>query len=140
MDQTQTLRYVSRFQSLLYVPAFTHKDFHCVHTRPPTKGTSTEEFAITNLGVYNSCLQHNHLYTRGKAQSQNNNHLYTRGIKCKAKLHHSHLYTRGITTNLKHNHLYTRGICTKSKQEKDYNLVILIDYKQLLVISIDHKQ
>ena len=33
MDQTQTPRYVSRFEPLLYVPAFTQKDFHyIVHT------------------------------------------------------------------------------------------------------------
>ena len=42
-------RYVSRFEPLLYVPAFTQKDFHYIHTGPPTQGTSTEEFAITNL-------------------------------------------------------------------------------------------
>ena len=65
-------------RAMLYVPAFTQKDFQ---TGPPIKGTSTEEFAITKLGVHNSSLQHNHLYTRGRAQSQNNNHLYTRGIK-----------------------------------------------------------
>ena len=44
-----TPRYVSRFESLLYIPAFTQKDFHYIHTGPPTKGTSTEEFAIINL-------------------------------------------------------------------------------------------
>jgi len=49
-------RYVSRFEPLLYVPAFTQKDFHYVHTGPPTKGTSAEDFAITNLGVHNSSL------------------------------------------------------------------------------------
>ena len=49
VDQTQTLRYVSRFESLLYVPTYTQKDFHYVHTGSPTKGTSTEEFAITKL-------------------------------------------------------------------------------------------
>ena len=33
VDQTQTQRYVSRFEPLLYVPAFTQKDFHyIVHT------------------------------------------------------------------------------------------------------------
>ena len=30
--------------------------FHYVHTGPPTKGTSTEEFPITKLGVHNSSL------------------------------------------------------------------------------------
>jgi len=49
-----------------------------VHTGPPTQGTSTEDFIITRLGVHNSSLQHNHLYTRDKAQRQNNNHLYTK--------------------------------------------------------------
>ena len=53
------------------ITAFTQKDFHYVHTGPPTKGTSTEEFPITKLGVHNSSLQHNHLDIRGKAQSQN---------------------------------------------------------------------
>ena len=28
VDQLQTRRYVSRFEPLLYVPAFTQKDFH----------------------------------------------------------------------------------------------------------------
>ena len=37
VDQTQTPRYVSRFELLLYVPAFTQKDFHyLVHTGLPT--------------------------------------------------------------------------------------------------------
>jgi len=49
VDQTQTPRYVSRFEPLLYVPAFTQKNFHYIHTGIPTKGISTEEFAITNL-------------------------------------------------------------------------------------------
>ena len=75
----QTQEFVSRFELLLYVPAFTQKDFNYVHTEFLTEGTSTEEF--TNLGVHNSSLQHNHLYTRGKAQSQNNNHLYTKRDK-----------------------------------------------------------
>ena len=56
VDQTQTPRYVLRFESLLHVPAFTQKDFHNIHTGPP----STEEFAIIKLGVHNSSLQHSH--------------------------------------------------------------------------------
>jgi len=49
VDQTQTTRYVSRFEPLLYVPAFMQKDFHyIVHTGLPTQGTSTED-----LGKYN---------------------------------------------------------------------------------------
>ena len=44
-----TPRYISRFEPLLYVPAFIQKDFQYIHTGPPTKETSFEEFAITNL-------------------------------------------------------------------------------------------
>ena len=105
MDQTQTPRYVSRIEPPLYVPAFTQKDFHCVHIGPPTQETSTEEFPSTNLGLHNSSLQYNHLYTRGKAQSQNNNH--TRGIKVQSQ-------TPSQSPILKReNH--------KPKAKKDYN-------------------
>ena len=38
VDQTQTTRYASRFEVLLYVPAFTQKIFYYVHTVPSTKG------------------------------------------------------------------------------------------------------
>jgi len=84
VDQTQTPRNVSRFEPLLYVPAFTQKDFHYVHTGPPTKGTSTEEFAITNLEyttslsntttstqeVRHKAKTQSPLHKRDKAQSQ----------------------------------------------------------------------
>ena len=46
VDQMQTPRYVSRFKPLLYVPAFTQKDFYYVHTGPPTQETSTEELQL----------------------------------------------------------------------------------------------
>ena len=50
VDQTQTPRYVSRFEPLLYVPAFTQKDFHyIVHTGLPTQGTSIEDLDNTTL-------------------------------------------------------------------------------------------
>jgi len=49
VDQSLTTKYVSRFEPLLYVPAFTQKDFHyIVHTGLLTQGTSTED-----LGKYN---------------------------------------------------------------------------------------
>ena len=36
VDQSQTIRYVLRFEPLLYVPTFTQKDFHyIVHTGLP---------------------------------------------------------------------------------------------------------
>ena len=68
MDQSQTERYVSRFELLLYVPAFTQKDFHyIVHAGLPTQGSSTEDLGNTNL-EYTTPLSTNNLYTRGKAQ------------------------------------------------------------------------
>ena len=64
MDQTQTPRYVLRFESLLYVPTFTQKDFHYVHTGPSIKGPPLRNYNST-LRVHYSSLKHNHLYTRG---------------------------------------------------------------------------
>ena len=84
MDQTQTLRYVSRFEPLLYVPAFTQKDFHYVHTGSSTKRPSPRNYNST-LGVHYSSLKYNHLYTRGIDTKLSHNHLYTRGIRNKAK-------------------------------------------------------
>ena len=69
VDQTQTPRYISRFEQLLYVPAFTQKNFHYVHTVLPTQGTSRN----LQLPTWSIQLlsQHNHLYSRGKVQSHN---------------------------------------------------------------------
>ena len=68
-------------RALLYVPAFIQKDFHNVHTGPPTKGTSTEEFAITNL-EYTTPLSNTTTSTQERqGTKQKLNHLYTRGIK-----------------------------------------------------------
>ena len=64
MDQTKITRYVSGFEPLLYVPAFTQKDFHYVHIGPSTKGPPLRNYNPT-LGVYYSSLKHTHLYTRG---------------------------------------------------------------------------
>ena len=47
MDQTQTTRYVSGFEPLLYVLAFTLKDFHYVHTGPSTKGSLLRNYSST---------------------------------------------------------------------------------------------
>ena len=47
-DQTQTPGHVSRFESLLYFPAFTQKDFHYPQ-RIFHKGTSTKELQIITL-------------------------------------------------------------------------------------------
>ena len=64
MDQTQTTRYVSRFEPLLYVFAFTQKDFHYVHTGPSTKGPPMRNYNST-LRVHYSSLKHSHHYRRG---------------------------------------------------------------------------
>jgi len=77
VDQTQTTRYISRFEPLLYVPSFTQKDFHYVHTGPSTKGPSSRNYNSI-LGVYYSSLEL--IGTKPK-----HNHLYTRGIRHKAK-------------------------------------------------------
>ena len=80
----QTIKYVSRFEPLLYVPAFTQKDFPYVHTRPSIKGPPLRNYNST-LGVHYSSLKHNHFYTRGIDTKPKLNHLYTRGIRHKAK-------------------------------------------------------
>ena len=64
VDQTQTTRYVSRLEPLLYVSAFTQKDFHYVHTGPSTKRPPLRNYNSI-LEVHYSSLKHNHLYTRG---------------------------------------------------------------------------
>ena len=75
MDQTQTPRYVSRLEPLLYVPAFTQKDFHySVHTGLPTQGTSTEYLGNTNR-EYTTPLSIN--TTSTQEARHNTNHHYT---------------------------------------------------------------
>ena len=101
------------------------------HREPPPRNLQLQ---------YTTPLSNNHLYTEVRHKAKTTITSTQRGKRHKAKLHHNHLSTRGIITNSKHNHLYTRGICTKSKQKKDYNLVISIDHKQLLVITIEHQQ
>ena len=64
VDQTQTPRYVSRFELLLYIPAFTQKDLHYVHTGPSTKGRPLKNYNSTHR-VHYSSFKYNHLYTRG---------------------------------------------------------------------------
>ena len=65
MDQTQTPRYVSRFEPLLYVLAFTQKDSHySVHTGLPTQGTSTEDLGNSNLEYKTPLSNNNNLYRR----------------------------------------------------------------------------
>ena len=148
----QTPRYVLRFEPLLYVPAFTHKDFHYVHTGPPTQRISTEDLVI-QAQEYTTPLSNTTTSTqeaRHKAKTQSplpkkdghkaklQSPLHKRDKGTKPKLNHNHLHTRGIATNSKHNN-HQRDE-HKPKANEDYSLVITIDHKQLLVITIDHKQ
>ena len=74
VDQTQTSRYVSSFEPLLYVPAFTQKDFHyIVLTGLPAQRTSTEDLGNTTL-EYTTPLS---TITSTLEARHNNNHLYT---------------------------------------------------------------
>ena len=67
VDQTQTKRYILRFEPLLYIFAFTQKDFHYVHTWPSTKGPPLRKL---NIGSTQLHSLNTNLYRRGKAQSQ----------------------------------------------------------------------
>ena len=70
VDQSQTQRYVLRFEPLLYVPAFTQNDFYyIVHTGLSTQGSSTEDLGNTTLEYTTPLLNNNCLYTRGKELS-----------------------------------------------------------------------
>ena len=53
----QTSRYVPRFESLIYILAFTQKDFHYIHIGPSTKGPPLKNYNST-LGVHNASLKH----------------------------------------------------------------------------------
>ena len=69
VDQTQTPRYVSRFEPLLYIPAFTQKDFHyIVHTGLLTQGIPIEDLGNTTLEYTTPLSNKYNLYTRGKVQ------------------------------------------------------------------------
>ena len=71
VDQTQIQWYVLRFEPLLYVHAFTQKDFHYVHTGPSTNGPPLRNFNSLP-GVHNSSSQiQSPLHKReGTSQSQ----------------------------------------------------------------------
>jgi len=120
VDQTQTIRYVSRFEPLLYVPAFTHKHFHYVYIGLFTNGPPLRNYNTT-FRVHYSSFKHNHLYTRGIGTKTKHNHLYTRGIRHKVK----------VQTQSPH-HKRDRH---KVKVKKDYNLSDPM-HKQHLVITI----
>jgi len=124
-----------RFEPLLYIPAFTQKNFHYVHTGPPTKGTSTEEFAITNL-EYTTPLSNTTTSTQ-EARHKAKTHSPPRkrdGQKAKPQspLHKRWAQSQttitstqegqGTKPNRNHDHLYTRGIRHKAKAKERLQL------------------
>ena len=62
-------------EPLLYVSAFTQKDFHYTSTQNFPQGNLHWGFGKYKIGVHNSSLQQNNLYARGKAQKQSPLHL-----------------------------------------------------------------
>ena len=96
--------YVLRFEPLFYVPAFTQKDFHYVHTGPPVQGTSTEEFAITNLECTTPLSNITTSTHEARHKAKNNNYLYTKRDK-------------GSKPNYNLNHLYTKRDSHKPKAQ-----------------------
>jgi len=156
------------FEPLLYVPAFTQKVFttstqDLPQKEPPSRNLQSQTCSIQLLSSTQLLLHKrqgtkpklNHLYMRGMGTKTNYNHshLYTRGIGTKPNLNHNHLYTRGIGTKLKLNHLYIKREeqsqttitsilegWTQTQNKEITILVIIINHKQHLVITIDHKQ
>ena len=93
MDQTQKQRYVSRFEHLLYAPAFTQKDFHySVHTGLPIQGTSTEDLGKYNLGVHSSSLTKYNLSLEARHKA---NTISTSQLRDRQKANNNHLKLEG---------------------------------------------
>ena len=92
--QTQTHGYVPRFDPLLYVTAFTQKDFYYVHQGPSTKRPPPRNYKNTNKKYTTPTLTH--LYTRGRHKVK---------YKVKKKLylgdHKDHKYNLVISKNHK---------------------------------------
>jgi len=59
----QTQEYISSFEPLLYVPAFTQKNFHYVLQGPSTKGPPPRNYNNTNKEYTTPTLSY--LYTWG---------------------------------------------------------------------------
>ena len=110
----QTSRYVSRFEPLLYVPAFTQKDFYYMSAQDvPQREPLTRNFKLQTWSIQLLSLTQSPLLKR-QGTKPKLNHLYIRGMGTKPNYNHNHLYTRGIGTkpNLNDNYLHTRGIAT----------------------------
>ena len=67
--------------------AFTQKDFHYIHTGPPTKGIFTEKFAITNF-EHTTLLSNTTTSTQKVRHKAKTTIISTQeGLRHKAKLH-----------------------------------------------------
>ena len=112
MDQTQSTRYILRFEPLLYILAFTWKDFHYTSTQDFLHREPPMRIWQIQLGVPNSSLQQHNLYTRGMAQQLSP---LIRGIRLKTKQQpQSPLHLEGYQHNF-HTQLYTRGNSNKRR-------------------------
>ena len=85
VDQMQIPRYVSRFEPLLYVPAFTQKNFY-YYTRTFHKGTSTEELQFYTWSTLLLSQSQSPLHKRDmhKAKTQSPLHKRDKGTKPKS--------------------------------------------------------
>ena len=143
VDQSQTSRYVSRFEPLSTSPPSHRRIFTIRPHMTSYTGNLHWGFGKNKLGVHKSSLQQNKLYTRGW---HNNNHLYTKRDRHKAKTPTITSIFRGIPTNsnsstitstqegynkpkLLHNLLHTKRDNHKLKAKR----------LQYLVVSTNHK-
>ena len=138
------------FEPLLYIPAFSQKNFHyIVHTGLPTQGTSAEDLGNINREYTTPLSITNTTSTlRGQAQSHTNTTSHKRGRHLANKSITSHLrdsntnstsHQRELNTiSTSHQreptttpiiNLYTRGI---SQIRRIYNQVVYLNHKQLL--------
>ena len=80
MDQTQTPRFVSRFEPLLYVPAITQKDFQSTNmsTQDSHTGNLHWGFGVIQPRVHNSSLNQYNLSLE-VMHNQNKYHLTQEG-------------------------------------------------------------
>ena len=124
MDQTQITRYVSSFEPLFYVPAFSQKDIHYMYIGPSTKGPPLRNcnFTTWNTLLLSQSQPPLHKRDRHKAKTQSSLHKRDR---YKAK---------------QQSPLHKRDKAQSQSKKKITILVITIDHKQQLVITIDHKQ
>ena len=120
MDQSQTPTYVSRFESLLYIPAFTQKDFHYTSTQDvPHREPPLRIWVNTTLEYTTPLSNNNNLYTRGKPQQQSPLHLEGWALSQTTTITFT---LREIPTNpLAQPPIHLEGKAQSQSKEKGYN-------------------